>query len=154
MGDLKDPRLIYLKGFLFLLLGLMAAAGLIAQSPTLTTAVLLGLAIWSFCRLYYFMFYVIETYIPNLQAEKEREQAEKLAQQAQDQESAAAPEAPPQRPMFPAVKRSSHSGRETQSGSPPSGRAKGNAAAAHNATAARRSGRKAQRTRRRDRPPP
>jgi hypothetical protein len=93
MGDLKDPRLIYLKGFLFLVLGLMAAAGLIAQSPTLTTAILLALAIWSFCRLYYFMFYVIETYIPNLQVEKEREQAAKLAQEQADP---AGPEAPSQ----------------------------------------------------------
>lgn len=93
MGDLKDPRLIYLKGFLFLVLGIMAAVGLLLQSPTVSTAVLLGLAIWSFCRLYYFMFYVIETYIPNLQAEKEREEAAKLAL---EQGNPAGPGAPSQ----------------------------------------------------------
>jgi hypothetical protein len=63
MGDLKDPRLMYLKGFLFLLIGLLAAAGILVENPSLRTAVLLGLAIWAFCRLYYFMFYVIEKYI-------------------------------------------------------------------------------------------
>lgn len=63
MGDLKDARLIYLKGFLFLVLGLMAVAGLLVASPNFQTALLLGLAIWAFCRLYYFMFYVIEKYV-------------------------------------------------------------------------------------------
>lgn len=63
MGDLKDPRLMYLKGFLFLLIGLLSVAGILVQYPTLQMALLLGLAIWSFCRLYYFLFYVIEKYI-------------------------------------------------------------------------------------------
>jgi len=61
--DLKSAKLIYLKGFLFLVTGVLAAAGLLLESPTLQTAFLLGIAIWSFCRLYYFMFYVIEKYI-------------------------------------------------------------------------------------------
>ena len=63
MGDLKSPRLIYLKGFLFLVAGLLAAGAILIESPTLRTAALLGIAIWSFCRLYYFMFYVIEKYV-------------------------------------------------------------------------------------------
>jgi hypothetical protein len=63
MGDLKDPRLIYLKGFLFLVAGLAAAGVILVESPTIRTAFLLGVAIWSFCRLYYFMFYVIEKYV-------------------------------------------------------------------------------------------
>ena len=63
MGDLKDPRLIYLKGFLFLVTGILAASGILIESPTIRTAFLLGIAIWSFCRLYYFMFYVIEKYV-------------------------------------------------------------------------------------------
>jgi hypothetical protein len=33
------------------------------KSPTLRTAALLAIAIWSFCRLYYFAFYVIEKYV-------------------------------------------------------------------------------------------
>jgi hypothetical protein len=61
--DLKSTRLIYLKGLLFLIAGLLAAAGILLDNPTLQTALLLSIAIWSFCRLYYFMFYVIEKYV-------------------------------------------------------------------------------------------
>jgi hypothetical protein len=63
MGDLKSPKLIYLKGFLFLVMGILSVAGIFIENPNLTTAFLLGIAIWSFCRLYYFMFYVIEKYV-------------------------------------------------------------------------------------------
>ena len=62
-GDLKSARLIYLKGFLFLVTGLLSLAVLLLESPTLRTAFLLAVAVWSFCRLYYFMFYVIEKYV-------------------------------------------------------------------------------------------
>jgi hypothetical protein len=62
-GDLKDPRLIYFKGFLFLVCGVLAASAILIESPHLRTALLLGIAIWSFCRLYYFMIYVIEKYV-------------------------------------------------------------------------------------------
>lgn len=62
-GDLKSTRLIYLKGFLFLVTGLLLLAALLLDSPTLRTAFLLAVAVWSFCRLYYFMFYVIEKYV-------------------------------------------------------------------------------------------
>jgi hypothetical protein len=54
------PRLIYLKAALFLLIGALASTLLLLQLPTLRTAALLALAIWSFSRLYYFCFYVIE----------------------------------------------------------------------------------------------
>jgi hypothetical protein len=63
LGDIKSPGIIYLKGFLFLVLGLLASAGLLLESPTLRTAALLVIAVWSFCRLYYFAFYVIEKYV-------------------------------------------------------------------------------------------
>ena len=63
MGDLKSPTLIYAKGVLFLLLGCLAAGMVLADHPTLKTAALLGIAIWSFCRCYYFSFYVIEHYV-------------------------------------------------------------------------------------------
>jgi hypothetical protein len=63
MADLKSPRLIFLKGFLFLLLGCMAALLVIAEHPTLTLSLLLAISIWSFCRFYYFAFYVIEHYV-------------------------------------------------------------------------------------------
>jgi hypothetical protein len=63
MGDLKDPRLIYLKGFLLLLAGVVAAGVLIGENFSWRNAFLLAVAIWSFCRFYYFAFYVIEKYI-------------------------------------------------------------------------------------------
>lgn len=63
MRDLTDPRLIYLKGFLFLLAGIMASAGLLLEVPTLRVAALHGLAIWCFARFYYFAFYVIQHYV-------------------------------------------------------------------------------------------
>lgn len=63
MRDLKSPKLIWLKGILFLLLGL-ASAGLVwFEAPTLKTALLLVLTIWAFCRAYYFGFYVLEKYV-------------------------------------------------------------------------------------------
>ena len=63
MGDLKDPRLMYLKAVLFLLAGCASLAGVLVELPSLRIAFLLGIAVWSFCRLYYFAFYVIEHYI-------------------------------------------------------------------------------------------
>ena len=63
MADLKNPRLIYLKGFLFLGGGCLASALLLAEQPTLKVAFLLAVAIWCFARCYYFAFYVIEHYV-------------------------------------------------------------------------------------------
>lgn len=54
---------MYLKAALFLVAGLMCVAAIFVQTPTLSTAFLLAVGIWSFCRLYYFAFYVIEKYI-------------------------------------------------------------------------------------------
>ena len=63
MTDLKNPRLIYMKGFLFLLTGLVAGALLLAEAPHGKVAALLAVVVWSFCRAYYFAFYVIEHYV-------------------------------------------------------------------------------------------
>lgn len=63
MGDLKNPKLIYLKGFLFLMIGLAASALLLIEAPRLKVALLLGMAIWGFARAYYFAFYVIQHYV-------------------------------------------------------------------------------------------
>ena len=63
MGDIKNPKLLWLKGILFLVLGLFASALLLMFAPDLTVAFLLGVSIWSFCRAYYFAFYVIEHYV-------------------------------------------------------------------------------------------
>lgn len=63
MRDLTDARWIKLKGLLFLLVGLLAAALIVAEHPSLKVAALLALAVWSFCRFYYFAFYVIQHYV-------------------------------------------------------------------------------------------
>ena len=63
MSDLKDPRLIYLKGFLFFLGSVLAAGTLLLEHASWRTAFLLALAIWCSARFYYFMFYVIEHYV-------------------------------------------------------------------------------------------
>ncbi len=63
MKDLTDPRWIKFKGILFLVVGLLAAALLFLEAPTLKVAVLLSIAIWCFCRAYYFAFYVIGKYV-------------------------------------------------------------------------------------------
>ena len=63
MGDLKSKKLIYLKGILFVLCGLMASAAVLIECPTVKVAVMMALAIWCFARAYYFAFYVIEHYV-------------------------------------------------------------------------------------------
>ena len=63
MGDLKDPRLMYLKAALFFIIGVLSVVGLLVEYFSWRHALLIFLAIWSFCRLYYFCFYVIEKYI-------------------------------------------------------------------------------------------
>ena len=63
MADLANPRLIKLKGLLFLAAGSLSALLLVMDAPSLRTTLLLVIAIWSFCRAYYFAFYVIEHYV-------------------------------------------------------------------------------------------
>ena len=63
MKDLSSPYWIKLKGILFLLIGITTTVLLFLDNPKWQTAVLLALAIWSFCRFYYFAFYVIEKYV-------------------------------------------------------------------------------------------
>ena len=63
MKDLTNPTWIKAKGLLFLLIGIVAAILVFLQNPTWKTVVLLVVAIWSFCRFYYFAFYVIEKYV-------------------------------------------------------------------------------------------
>jgi hypothetical protein len=63
MKDLTNPSWIKFKGLMFLALGIAASMLLILEQPTLKVGVLLAVAIWSFCRFYYFAFYVIEHYV-------------------------------------------------------------------------------------------
>ena len=63
LGDIQNPRLLWFKGGLFVVLGLMAVGTALLLFPSWQLALLFGLAIWAFCRAYYFAFYVIEHYI-------------------------------------------------------------------------------------------
>ena len=63
MRNLTSPTWIKIKGMLFLFLGLVAAALLLFERPTIKVGLLLTLAVWCFCRFYYFAFYVIERYV-------------------------------------------------------------------------------------------
>lgn len=63
MKDLTNPVWIKLKGLLFLAIGIIAVVLLFVGDPRWQTGVLLFVAVWSFCRFYYFAFYVIEKYV-------------------------------------------------------------------------------------------
>jgi hypothetical protein len=63
MKDLTSTRWIKAKGILFLLLGMLCATLLFFEYPSLKTGLLIIVAVWSFCRFYYFAFYVIERYV-------------------------------------------------------------------------------------------
>jgi hypothetical protein len=63
MADLKSRQLIYLKGFLFLMILLIAGGLILFETRSWKIAIMLLLVVWSSARLYYFMFYVIEKYV-------------------------------------------------------------------------------------------
>ena len=63
MADITSPRLLYLKGFLLLLGGLLASAIILLEHPDWKLVALLATAVWCFARAYYFAFYVIEHYV-------------------------------------------------------------------------------------------
>ncbi len=63
MGDLRDPRWMYVKAALLLGIGVIASVLIVLETMSWRVAGLLGLAIWAFARAYYFAFYVIERYI-------------------------------------------------------------------------------------------
>lgn len=63
MPDLKSPRLMYLKAGLLVAIGFVASALLLLLHPDWRVVVLLAVAVWAFCRAYYFAFYVIEHYV-------------------------------------------------------------------------------------------
>lgn len=60
--DIANPRVLYLKGALFVAAGCLASAALLLEHPTVKVAVLLAVAVWCFARAYYFAFYVVEHY--------------------------------------------------------------------------------------------
>lgn len=63
MKELVNSLWIKTKGILFLILGTLSSTLLIIKVRDKTVIILLVLSIWSFCRFYYFAFYVIERYV-------------------------------------------------------------------------------------------
>jgi hypothetical protein len=63
MKDLTSPFWIKFKGVLFLIIGILSSVLLIIDTQSWRVAALLAIAIWCFCRFYYFAFYVIERYV-------------------------------------------------------------------------------------------
>lgn len=63
MKNIANPTWIKIKGLLFLFLGLLSSILLVLRLPELTVVLLLVVAVWSFCRFYYFAFYVVEKYV-------------------------------------------------------------------------------------------
>ncbi len=63
MRDFRSTRAMWLKGWLFLLIGLLSAAMLLIEAWSWRRAALLALCVWGFCRAYYFAFYVIERWV-------------------------------------------------------------------------------------------
>jgi hypothetical protein len=63
MKVLTSPTWIKVKGVLFLLIGIVSSLLLILEQPSLKIAALLAIAVWCFCRFYYFAFYVIQHYV-------------------------------------------------------------------------------------------
>jgi hypothetical protein len=63
MKDLTSAFWIKLKGLLFLIIGIATSVFIYLDNPKWQTALMLVIAVWSFCRFYYFAFYVIEKYV-------------------------------------------------------------------------------------------
>ena len=63
MSDLRDPKLMYLKAALFVVIGFAASTMIVINTRSWIIALLLALTVWAFARAYYFAFYVIEHYI-------------------------------------------------------------------------------------------
>ncbi len=63
MRDLSSTKAMWLKAWLFLLIGLLSAAMILIENWSWRAAGLLALCVWGFCRAYYFAFYVIERWV-------------------------------------------------------------------------------------------
>lgn len=63
MRDLYSTKAMWLKAWLFLFIGILAAVILLVEHWSWRTAGLLALCVWGFSRAYYFAFYVIERWV-------------------------------------------------------------------------------------------
>lgn len=61
--DLKNPKLIWLKGMLFGVMLVVSGGLIVVLTRDWLVAGLVLLVAWSAARVYYFMFYVIEKYV-------------------------------------------------------------------------------------------
>lgn len=66
MRELQSSKWIVVKGLMFLLISAATATWIVLENPSLRAAALIILLVWSACRFYYFLFYVLEKYVdPN-----------------------------------------------------------------------------------------
>ncbi|CAN5457458.1 hypothetical protein BH11ARM1_BH11ARM1_05730 [soil metagenome] len=63
MTDDLGTKAILWKGWMFFACGCLASAALVYLAPDWRLALLLVIAVWTFCRWYFFMFYVVEKYV-------------------------------------------------------------------------------------------
>jgi hypothetical protein len=59
---ITNPKILKLKGLLFLFLGVISSTMLMMIVADWTVAVLLAISVWAFARFYYFAFYVLQHY--------------------------------------------------------------------------------------------
>ena len=60
--EITNPKILKIKGALFLFLGVLSSGLLITIVDDWRVALLLVISVWSFARCYYFAFYVLEHY--------------------------------------------------------------------------------------------
>lgn len=60
--DITNPKILKLKGALFLLLGILSGGIIISLLPDWRVLLLLAICVWAFSRFYYFAFYVLHHY--------------------------------------------------------------------------------------------
>ena len=63
MANLTNPKWMYAKAAMFLIIGVMTFGLLLLPQELWARVALQLLMIWSFARAYYFAFYVIEHYV-------------------------------------------------------------------------------------------
>jgi hypothetical protein len=63
MGDMKSRGWIVAKGIMFSGIVLGSAGLIFLEVPSVRMATLLVFLVWSSCRFYYFLFYVLEKYV-------------------------------------------------------------------------------------------
>lgn len=63
MINLTSKKWIIIKGILFFVIAVSVTILILVETPSIKSAMLLVLLIWSACRFYYFLFYVLEHYV-------------------------------------------------------------------------------------------